>query len=204
MSHNNHQASSSTLGRRPPGRPPGSKNKPKMPIIEKYDNPNALNSHILEITSGSDVSLSLFDYARRQGRGISILCGNGIVTHVRLLQPTGNIEILQGNFEILSISGTIFPSETLSSAGELVVHLMGTSGQVIGGIVMPPLMASSSVTLMATSFVNTASQNISLMTNDLIECESGHVAKSDIGLLNTERSISEMINKMSSNTNHFG
>ncbi|XP_050881347.1 AT-hook motif nuclear-localized protein 27-like [Lathyrus oleraceus] len=203
MSHNNHQASSSTPGRRPPGRPLGSKNKPKMPIIENRDNPNALNSHVLEITSGSDVSQSLLDYARRQGRGINILCGNGIVTNVRLLQPIGNIIILQGNFEILSISGTVFPSETLSSAGRLIVYLMGTSGQAIGGSVMPPLMASGPVTLMAASFANTTPEKISSVTNDPIENEREHVTNRDTDLLNAGESTSEMINMMSSQTHYF-
>ncbi|XP_058782934.1 AT-hook motif nuclear-localized protein 29-like [Vicia villosa] len=205
MSYNNHQASSYTSGRRPPGRPLGSKNKPRMPIIEKHDNPNALNSHVFEITSGSDVSQSLFDYAHRQRRGINILCGNGIVTNVRLLQPMGNIVILQGSFEILSISRTIFPSETLPNAGGLVVYFMGTSGQVIGGSVMPPLVASSSVTLMTTSFANNASEKMSLVTNDLIEHEPSclikvrHVTKSGSG----GEPTSEMINMMSSKTNYF-
>ncbi|XP_050879656.1 AT-hook motif nuclear-localized protein 29-like [Lathyrus oleraceus] len=203
MSHNNHQASSSTPGRRPPGRPLGSKNKPKIPIIENRDNPNALNSHVLEITSGSDVSQSLLDYARRQGRGISILYGNGIVTNVRLLQPIGNVIILQGSFEILSISGTIFPSETLSSVGGLVVYLMGTSGQAIGGNVMPPLMASGPVTLMVASFANTAPEKISLVTNDLIENEREHVTNSDTDFLNAGESTSEMINMMSSKTHYL-
>ncbi|XP_058782933.1 AT-hook motif nuclear-localized protein 29-like [Vicia villosa] len=203
MSYNNHQASSSTPGRRPPGRPLGSKNKPKMPIIEKHDNPNALNSHVLEITCGSDISQSLFDYACRQGRGINILCGNGIVANVRLLQPTGNVVMLQGNFEILSISGTIFPSGTPSSAGELVIHLMGTSGQVIGGTVMPPLMASSSISLMAASFANIASEKFSLVTNNLIEHEPRNVIKSDTGSLNAGKSISQMINNMSFNSNYL-
>ncbi|XP_058782935.1 AT-hook motif nuclear-localized protein 29-like [Vicia villosa] len=186
MSFNNHQASSSTHGRRP-GRPLGSKNKPKMPIIEKHDNPNALNSHVLEITSGSDVSQSLFDYVHRKGRGINILCGNGIVTHVRLLQSPGNVVFLQGSFEILSISGTVIPSETIPSAGGLVVYLMGKSGEVIGGSVMSPLVASGSVTLMASSFASTASEKIPLVTTHFIEnepsCLNGdrHVTKADSG-----------------------
>lgn len=58
--------------------------------------------------------------------------------HVRLLQSTGNVVFLQGSFEILSISGTVIPSETIPSAGGLVVYLMGKSGEVIGGSVVPP------------------------------------------------------------------
>ncbi|EYU32682.1 hypothetical protein MIMGU_mgv11b018660mg [Erythranthe guttata] len=51
-----------SANRRPRGRPPGSKNKPKPPIIVTRDSPNALRSHVLEI------SLQLTRARRRRRR----------------------------------------------------------------------------------------------------------------------------------------
>jgi hypothetical protein len=55
--------------RRPRGRPPGSKNKPKPPIFVTRDSPNALRSHVMEITNGADVADSVAQFARRRRGG---------------------------------------------------------------------------------------------------------------------------------------
>ncbi|KAF6175976.1 hypothetical protein GIB67_026609 [Kingdonia uniflora] len=74
-------------GRRPRGRPPGSKNKPKPPIIITRESPNCLRSHVLEIISGTDISECISTFARRRQRGVCVLSGSGIVTNVTLRQP---------------------------------------------------------------------------------------------------------------------
>jgi hypothetical protein len=147
INNNNNNASSSLVGRRPRGRPPSFKNKSMGPIVG-----NSLNFHVLEITHGADVLRSVFEYARREGKGICILNGNGMVAHAILRQPTGRIVSLLGRFNIVLISGTILPSPT--NAGELTVFLSDTTGQGFGGSVMPPLTALGTVTLMATSFAD--------------------------------------------------
>ncbi|KAH0983720.1 hypothetical protein GBA52_010897 [Prunus armeniaca] len=93
--------------RRPRGRPAGSKNKPKPPIIVTRDSANALRAHAMEVSSGCDVSESLTNFARRKQRGICILSGSGCVTNVTLRQPasSGAIVTLHGRFEILSLLG---------------------------------------------------------------------------------------------------
>ncbi|MCI79499.1 putative DNA-binding protein ESCAROLA-like, partial [Trifolium medium] len=53
---------SSVVSPRPRGRPPGSKNKLKIPIVETHVNRNVLSSHVLDITHGADLSTSLLDY----------------------------------------------------------------------------------------------------------------------------------------------
>ena len=53
------------VGRRPRGRPPGSKNKPKPPVIITRESANALRAHILEVAAGCDVFEALTAYARR-------------------------------------------------------------------------------------------------------------------------------------------
>ncbi|KAJ6392476.1 hypothetical protein OIU77_026271 [Salix suchowensis] len=97
---------------RPRGRPAGSKNKPKPPIIVTRDSPNALRSHVLEVSSGADIVESVSNYARKRGRGVCVLSGSGSVANVTLRQPAspaGSVLTLHGRFEILSLSGTVLP-----------------------------------------------------------------------------------------------
>lgn len=156
-------AGTTTPGRRPRGRPAGSKNKPKPPIIVTRDSPNALRSHVLEISSGSDIVDSVSNYARRRGRGVCVLSGTGAVTNVTLRQPpaaaaagaaSGGVITLHGRFEILSLTGTSLPPPAPPGAGGLTIYLAGGQGQVVGGSVAGPLMASGPVVLMAASFAN--------------------------------------------------
>lgn len=160
---NHHRALSSTIARRPRGRPLGSKNKPRIPAVVTHDRPDALTSHVLEITTGSDVLKSLFDYTRRNGRGICIIGGNGVVTYIKLRQPTGKVLTIKGKLQIHSISGTIFPPPTSGATGGLAVYLSGPKGRMFGGSVMSPMVASDSITLMVVSFANIAPEKISSM-----------------------------------------
>ncbi|KAL1561478.1 AT-hook motif nuclear-localized protein 29 [Salvia divinorum] len=146
-------------GRRPRGRPPGSKNKSKPPTIVTRDTPNALGTHILEVSSGSDVVDSVSAYARRRGRGVCVLSGSGAVANVALRQPA---VALQGRFEILSLSGTVLPPPAPPGAGGLSVFLSGGQGQVIGGSVVGPLVAAGPVVLMAASFANAVFERLPL------------------------------------------
>lgn len=145
-------------GRRPRGRPAGSRNKPKPPIFVTRDSPNALKSQVLEISAGSDIVESVSNYARRRGTGVCILSGSGAVINVTLRQPaaaaSGSVITLHGRFEILSLTGTSLPPPAPPGAGGLTIYLAGGQGQVVGGIVVGPLTASGPVILMAASFAN--------------------------------------------------
>ncbi|KAL1547117.1 AT-hook motif nuclear-localized protein 27 [Salvia divinorum] len=151
-------------GRRPRGRPPGSKNKPKPPIVVTRDSPNALRSHVLEVASGADVVESVSVYARRRGRGVCVLSGGGTVSNVTLRQPAaaGEVVTLHGRFEILSLSGTVLPPPAPPGAGGLSIFLSGGQGQVVGGSVVAPLVASGPVVLMAASFANAVFERLPL------------------------------------------
>ncbi|KAJ6359992.1 hypothetical protein OIU77_004073 [Salix suchowensis] len=65
--------------RRPRGRPPGSKNRPKPPIFVTRDSPNALKSHVMEIANGSDIAEDLACFARKRQRGVCVLSGSGML-----------------------------------------------------------------------------------------------------------------------------
>ncbi|KAJ3680658.1 hypothetical protein LUZ60_016936 [Juncus effusus] len=151
-------------GRRPRGRPPGSKNKPKPPVIITRESANTLRAHILEIGSGCDVFDCIATYARRRQRGICVLSGSGTVTNVSLRQPSaaGAVVTLHGRFEILSLSGSFLPPPAPPGATSLTIFLAGGQGQVVGGNVVGALFAAGPVIAIAASFANVAYERLPL------------------------------------------
>ncbi|XWS45951.1 hypothetical protein CRYUN_Cryun14cG0023400 [Craigia yunnanensis] len=152
------------ITRRLRGRPSGSKNKPKPPIIITRDSANALRSHVMEIANGCDIMESVSTFARRRQRGVCILSGSGTVTNVTLRQPgaPGAVVTLHGRFEILSLSGSFLPPPAPPAASGLTIYLAGGQGQVVGGSVVGPLIASGPVVIMAASFSNAAYERLPL------------------------------------------
>ncbi|XP_073001943.1 AT-hook motif nuclear-localized protein 27-like [Typha latifolia] len=148
--------------RRPRGRPLGSKNKPKPPVIVTRDAPNALCSHLLEVSSGADVVSCVSEFARRRGRGVCVLGGGGAVADVSLRQPGGGVAALRGRFEILSITGTVLPPPALPDVAGLTVFMGGGQGQVVGGCVVGPLVAVGPVVVMAGTFANAVCERLPL------------------------------------------
>ncbi|GAB4843211.1 AT-hook motif nuclear-localized protein 20 [Ancistrocladus abbreviatus] len=151
--------------RRPRGRPPGSKNRPKPPIFVTRDNPNALRSHVLEIASGADVAESIAQFARKRQRGVSILSGCGSVANVTLRQPSSPgaaMVALHGRLEIISVSGTFLPVPAPPGSTGLAVYLACGQGQVVGGTVVGPLMAAGPVMIIAATFSNATYERLPL------------------------------------------
>ncbi|XP_008785537.1 AT-hook motif nuclear-localized protein 15-like [Phoenix dactylifera] len=162
-------------GRRPRGRPPGSKNKPKPPIIITKESPNALRSHVLEIASGTDIMDAVAVFARRRQRGISILSGSGVVTNVTLRQPAappGTVVTLHGRFEILSLSGAFLPEPSPTVSTGLTVYFAGGQGQVVGGSVVGELVASGPVMVIAATFTNAMYERLPLGDEEAEETEA--------------------------------
>ncbi|XP_048571598.1 AT-hook motif nuclear-localized protein 29-like [Triticum urartu] len=156
---------SSGSGRRPRGRPPGSKNKPKPPVVVTRESPNAMRSHVLEIASGADIVEAIAAFSRRRQRGVSVLSGSGAVTNVTLRQPAGTgaaAVALRGRFEILSLSGAFLPAPAPPGATGLAVYLAGGQGQVVGGSVMGELLASGPVMVIAATFGNATYERLPL------------------------------------------
>ncbi|MBA0651403.1 hypothetical protein Goklo_018733 [Gossypium klotzschianum] len=150
--------------RRPRGRPAGSKNKPKPPIIITRDSANALRTHVMEIGDGCDIVESVSTFGRRRQRGVCIMSGTGNVTNVTLRQPAsaGAIVSLHGRFEILSLSGSFLPPPAPPAATGLTIYLAGGQGQVVGGSVVGTLTCSGPVVIMAASFSNAAYERLPL------------------------------------------
>ncbi|XP_057521202.1 AT-hook motif nuclear-localized protein 23-like [Amaranthus tricolor] len=156
------------VARRPRGRPPGSKNKPKPPVIITRESANTLRAHILEVASGCDIFDCVATYARRRQRGICVLSGTGTVTNVSLRQPCGGttggsaVVTLHGRFEILSLSGSFLPPPAPPGATSLTIFLAGGQGQVVGGNVVGELVAAGPVIVIASSFTNVAYERLPL------------------------------------------
>lgn len=145
-----------TSNRRPRGRPPGSKNKPKPPIFVTRDSPNALRSHVMEVESGTDIAESIAQFSRRRQRGVCVMSASGTVMNVTLRQPTapGSVMALQGRFEILSLTGAFLPGPAPPGSTGLTIYLAGGQGQVVGGSVVGSLVASGPVMVIAATFSN--------------------------------------------------
>ncbi|XP_073308798.1 AT-hook motif nuclear-localized protein 23-like [Primulina huaijiensis] len=156
--------SGDAVERRTRGRPAGSKNKPKPPVIITRESANTLRAHILEVNSGWDVFDVVATYARKRQRGICILSGTGTVTNVSLRQPSaaGGVVNLQGRFEILSLTGSFLPPPAPPGATSLTIYLAGGQGQVVGGNVVGALIASGPITIIAASFTNVAYERLPL------------------------------------------
>ncbi|KAK8502911.1 hypothetical protein V6N13_100214 [Hibiscus sabdariffa] len=152
------------ITKKPRGRPAGSKNKPKPPIIITRDSANALESHVMEIGNGCDIMESVSTFARRRQRGVCILSGNGAVSNVNLRQPgvPGAVVTLHGRFEILSLAGSFLPPPAPAAASSFTLYLAGDQGQVVGGTVVGPLSASGPVVVMAASFGNAEYERLPL------------------------------------------
>ncbi|CAN0841807.1 AT-hook motif nuclear-localized protein 24 [Linum grandiflorum] len=152
------------ITRRPRGRPAGSKNKPKPPIIITRDSANALRTHLMEVADGCDIVDSVATFARRRQRGVCIMSGTGTVTNVTLRQPAspGAVVTLHGRFEILSLAGSFLPPPAPPAATGLTIYLAGGQGQVVGGSVVGTLTASGPVVIMAASFSNAAYERLPL------------------------------------------
>lgn len=150
--------------RRPRGRPPGSKNKPKPPIFVTRDSPNALRSHVMEVAGGADVAESVAQFARRRQRGVCVLSGSGSVANVTLRQPAapGAVVALHGRFEILSLTGAFLPGPAPPGATGLTVYLAGGQGQVVGGSVVGSLVAAGPVMVIAATFANATYERLPL------------------------------------------
>jgi len=168
------------IGRRPRGRPPGSKNKPKAQsqIIINHSSEPAMSPHILEIPEGSDIVEAIARFSNRRKTGLCVLTGSGTVANVTLRQPSGppgTTVTFHGRFNILSISATFFsPLESSPPMNkELSISLAGPQGQIVGGFVVGPLLAAGTVFVIAASFNNPSYHRLPLEEDVMNNSVSG-------------------------------
>ncbi|XP_028777696.1 AT-hook motif nuclear-localized protein 17 [Neltuma alba] len=153
--------SSIEVVRRPRGRPPGSKNKPKPPVIITRDPEPTMSSFILEVPGGTDVVEAIARFCRRKNTGLCVLTGSGTVANVTLRQPSttpGATVTFHGRFDILSISATFLANQQSGALpavpNSFTISLAGPQGQIVGGLVAGSLLAAGTVFVVAASFNN--------------------------------------------------
>lgn len=140
------------------GRPPGSRNKPKVaPMASMGSSGAGLTPHIITIQAGEDVSSKIMSFPLNGLRAICILSANGVISNVTLRQASssGGTVNYEGRFEILSLSGSYTVLESgsqRSRTGGLSVLLAGPDGRVLGGGVAGVLIAAGPVQVVVGGF----------------------------------------------------
>ncbi|KAF3447236.1 hypothetical protein FNV43_RR12416 [Rhamnella rubrinervis] len=145
--------------RRPRGRPPGSKNKPKPPVVITRESEPVMSPYILEVPGGNDVVEAIARFCHRKNMGLCVLTGSGTVANVTLRQPSttpGATVTFHGRFDILSICATFLPQTTPSCPvpNGFTISLAGPQGQIVGGLVAGALVAAGTVYIIGASFNN--------------------------------------------------
>lgn len=170
------ESSSAEASRKKPrGRPPGSKNRPKPPVVITQESDSSMRPLVLHLSPGCDLVDAVAAFARRRRTGLSVLTGSGAVANVTLRHPTSLSATLtlHGRYDILSLAGTFLfsdppPRASASSPSPapslqqfpLIVSLAGAQGQVIGGAVVGALLTAGPVVLVAAAFVSPAFHRI--------------------------------------------
>ncbi|XP_022153254.1 AT-hook motif nuclear-localized protein 28-like [Momordica charantia] len=144
-------------GKKPRGRPPGSKNKPKPPIVITKEE-GGMKPVVIEISAGNDVVETLLHFARKRHVGLSVLSGSGSVSNVTLRHPMSHSLSLHGPFSLVSLSGSFLHNTTSSPSPSpspsFGICLAGAQGQVFGGIIGGKVTAASLVVVVAATFIN--------------------------------------------------
>ncbi|KAL3619402.1 hypothetical protein CASFOL_036972 [Castilleja foliolosa] len=146
--------SADTPAKRNRGRPPGSVKKQ----MDALGVPGVgFTPHVITVDPGEDVASKIVAFSQQGPRTVCILSANGAVSNVALRQPTsGSTLSYEGRFEIISLSGSFFMSESNGShsrTGSLSVSLAGQDGRVLGGAVAGVLKAISPVQVVVGSFI---------------------------------------------------
>ncbi|KAL4283139.1 hypothetical protein GQ457_16G007030 [Hibiscus cannabinus] len=148
-------------GKRRRGRPQGSKNKPKPPIVVTRDvdtnSSPLMKTVVLEISPGSDVIERIISFACRNHVAVGIISATGSVSNVTLFRsPHEQPYSAKGTFELHSLIGSFFAEyggTPSSSNGTLQssfrVTLQGSELQLYGGRVIGKLTAATQVVVVA-------------------------------------------------------
>lgn len=127
-------------GKKPRGRPPGSKNKPKPPIVITKEE-GGMKPVVIEISAGNDVVETLLHFARKRHVGLSVLSGSGSVSNVTLRHPMSHSLSLHGPFSLVSLSGSFLHNTTSSPSPSpspsFGICLAGAQGQVCSNTQKP-------------------------------------------------------------------
>lgn len=148
-------SSDPSQAKRSRGRPPGS-GKKQLDALGSFG--VSFTPHVILVKAGEDISSKIMAFSQEGPRTVCILSANGAVCNVTLRQPamSGGTVTYEGRFEIISLSGSFFLSESnggRSRSGGLSVSLAGSDGRVLGGGVAGMLVAATPVQVIVGSFI---------------------------------------------------
>nr|XP_004513968.1 AT-hook motif nuclear-localized protein 19-like [Cicer arietinum] len=121
--------------KKPRGRPPGSKNKPKPPLVITQDNEQAMKPAVIEVAAGTDVLEAVIQFAVRLGSCLTILSGSGTIANATLHYPLCRSPAftLHGPFSLLTLTvvaggdgvkivASLFKNPELHRAGGVLIE----------------------------------------------------------------------------------
>ncbi|CAH8299510.1 unnamed protein product [Eruca vesicaria subsp. sativa] len=109
--------------------------------------------HIVNITPGEDVAQKITIFAEQSKHELCILSASGSISNASLSHiATGTSVSYQGQYEILSLSGSYIRSEHGGKTGGLSISLSSSDGQIIGGRVGGLLKAAGPVQVIVGTF----------------------------------------------------
>lgn len=179
------------------GRPLGSKNRPKPPIVIKENTDTLMEPILIEISAGKDVVETLINFAHCRQSSITVLSGIGPVSDVTLLNPLSRAPTfpMKGLFNMLSLSGTYVNANcghhvpprfiTEPTCSSFSIYLSGDSGQVFGGIIGGVVKAVGDVLISAALFKKPEFQRLTIINGSVHEIEENndlHVSDSDFSV----------------------
>ncbi|KAK8491015.1 hypothetical protein V6N13_139771 [Hibiscus sabdariffa] len=111
--------------------------------------------HIINVVAGEDVGQKIMMFVQRSKHEICILSASGTISNASLRQPatSGSNIAHEGQFEIISLSGSYVRTEIGGRTGGLSVCLSSADGQIIGGGVGGPLKAAGPVQVIVGTFM---------------------------------------------------
>lgn len=156
----NHQSSDNAPSSEPQpkrnrGRPPGSG---KKQLDALGGSGVGFTPHVIMVKAGEDIASKILAFSQQGPRTVIILSANGAISNVTLRQATisGGTVTYEGRFEIISLSGSVWLSESGGNRNRscvLCVSLAGPDGRVLGGGVAGMLVAATPVQVIVGSFI---------------------------------------------------
>ncbi|KAJ0244499.1 AT-hook motif nuclear-localized protein 14 [Hirschfeldia incana] len=128
---------------------PGSSKKSQLRSVGKTG--QSFTPHIVNIAPGEDVAQKIVMFAQQSKHELCVLSASGAISTASLRQPGGNISY-EGQYEIISLSGSFIRAEQGGKTGGLSVSLSRSDGQVIGGAVGTHLTAAGPVQVILGTF----------------------------------------------------
>ncbi|QCD79344.1 AT-hook motif nuclear-localized protein 19-like [Vigna unguiculata] len=152
-------------GRRPRGRPVGSRNKPKpssLRVPETTD--STMNVFTFNVAPNGDIMESILEIVHRDQVSVTVMNVSGMINNVTMeASNEGSPPImLYGPFNFLSLTGSylydnhyiLHPGATPPPPPSFGIHLSTAQGQVFSGIIGGRVIAGENVMITVSTFRN--------------------------------------------------